>query len=71
MVSHAVHNFTLATTLKHIATYVQKRCAGQGSGNIIEAQWSCDGKELKLINCTMNMAECNHKRDAGVYCSGW
>ena len=45
---------------------------GQGSGDIfIGAAWRCDGSESKLLDCNRNNSIlCDHKRDAGVYCSG-
>ena len=56
------------------AIYVRRGCTGQGSKDqgIIKAQWKCSGDESMLLNCPKNekTSICDHRRDAGVYCSG-
>ena len=43
---------------------------GQGSGAIIEVEWSCYGSETNLLDCPRFPNACDHTRDAGVYCFG-
>ena len=57
-----------------VATYVRRGCAGQGSEDqdSLKVVWGCSGEESKLLNCskTKTTSLCDHRRDAGVYCSG-
>ena len=57
-----------------VATYVRRGCAGQGpeDQDTLKVVWGCSGEESKLINCSKTKATslCDHRRDAGVYCSG-
>ena len=46
---------------------------GQGTGEIFEAEWRCNGSESYLLDCqytNQTRGPCDHRRDAGVYCSG-
>ena len=45
---------------------------GEGSGDIIRAQWMCEGWENNLIECkkTPSTTKCDHSMDAGVRCYG-
>ena len=56
------------------ATYVQRGCAGQGpeDQDTVKVVWGCSGEESQLLDCnrTNTNATCDHRRDAGVYCSG-
>ena len=53
------------------AVYVRRGCAGQGSTrHIIEVQWKCTGNEQRLVDCQRGNKMCDHRMDAGVYCSG-
>ena len=56
------------------ATYVRRGCAGQGreDQDTVRVVWRCSGEELKLLDCNRinTSAPCDHRRDAGVYCSG-
>ena len=56
------------------ATYVRRGCAGQGpeGQDTLKAVWGCSGEESKLLDCnrTNTSSPCDHRRDAGVYCSG-
>ena len=54
-----------------IAIHVRRGCTAQGTGGILQVRWLCTGEESRLLNCSAQViAECDHKRDAGVYCSG-
>ena len=36
-------------------------------------EWECNGEELRLLDCNKGYttaSRCDHRRDAGVYCSG-
>ena len=40
---------------------------------IISANWACVGTEQQLLSCSKDnlmSADCEHNRDAGVYCFG-
>ena len=52
------------------AVSVKRACAGQGSGNIANGRWQCNGTEMKLQFCNWTNRVCDHRRDVGVYCSG-
>ena len=45
---------------------------GEGSGDIIRAQWMCEGWENNLIQCHKPppTTTCDHSMDAGVRCYG-
>ncbi len=46
---------------------------GEGSGEIWADVFDCDGNETKLSECSISSwsrAECSHRRDVGVICSG-
>ncbi|XP_073693838.1 scavenger receptor cysteine-rich type 1 protein M130-like [Garra rufa] len=46
---------------------------GEGSGKIWADVFDCDGNETKLSECSISSwsrAECSHRRDVGVICSG-
>ena len=43
---------------------------GEGSGQIVEVEWDCKGGEASLLDCPREPRDCNHNRDAGVYCFG-
>ena len=45
---------------------------GEGSGDIIRAQWMCKGWENNLIQCHKPepTKTCDHSMDAGVRCYG-
>uniref|UniRef100_A0A8C2F7I6 SRCR domain-containing protein n=1 Tax=Cyprinus carpio TaxID=7962 RepID=A0A8C2F7I6_CYPCA len=46
---------------------------GEGSGEIWADVFDCDGNETKLSECSISSwsrAECSHRRDVGVVCSG-
>ncbi len=46
---------------------------GEGSGEIWADLFDCDGNETKLSECSISSwsrAECSHRRDVGVICSG-
>ncbi|XP_077091372.1 scavenger receptor cysteine-rich type 1 protein M130-like, partial [Siphateles boraxobius] len=46
---------------------------GEGSGEIWADVFDCDGNETKLSECSVSSwsrAECSHRRDVGVICSG-
>ncbi|XP_077090784.1 scavenger receptor cysteine-rich type 1 protein M130-like isoform X2 [Siphateles boraxobius] len=46
---------------------------GEGSGEIWADVFDCDGNETKLSECSVSSwsrAECSHRRDVGVVCSG-
>ncbi|KAL1275635.1 hypothetical protein QQF64_035258 [Cirrhinus molitorella] len=46
---------------------------GEGSGEIWADVFDCDGNEAKLSECSISSwsrAECSHRRDVGVICSG-
>ncbi len=46
---------------------------GEGSGEIWADVFFCDGNETKLSECSISSwsrAECSHRRDLGVICSG-
>ena len=49
---------------------IQGAAFGQGSGGQWEAEWSCDGNEASLSNCSSSSALCTHSEDASVICSG-
>ena len=57
-----------------IAVFARRGCAGQGTGEIFdsEAEWHCNGNESRLLDCSRTQVRepCDHRRDAGVYCSG-
>ena len=55
-----------------LAIHVKRGCAGQGprSQGIIQVVWRCTGREANLLECNNQSRECDHRRDAGVYCSG-
>ena len=36
----------------------------------MEAEWDCEGTEASLLDCPMVPRDCDHNRDAGVYCFG-
>ncbi|XP_016112813.1 scavenger receptor cysteine-rich type 1 protein M130-like [Sinocyclocheilus grahami] len=47
---------------------------GEGSGEIWADVFDCDGNETKLSECSISSwsrAECSHKQDVGVICSGY
>ncbi|KAK2892891.1 hypothetical protein Q8A67_012879 [Cirrhinus molitorella] len=47
---------------------------GEGSGEIWADVFDCDGNETKLSECSISSwsrAECSHRRDVGVICSGF
>ncbi len=46
---------------------------GEGSGEIWADVFDCDGNETKLSECSVSSwsrAECSHRQDVGVICSG-
>ena len=46
---------------------------GEGTGEMFEAEWHCNGSESYLLDCqytNQTRGPCDHRRDAGVYCSG-
>ena len=43
---------------------------GEGSGVLSERNWSCNGNETSLDNCSSSAAYCSHSEDASVICSG-
>ena len=51
---------------------IPKCCAafGQGSGSVMIDQARCNGTELSLDQCRLNMGHqnCQHSRDASVIC---
>ena len=56
-----------------IARHVLRACTGEGTGEILEAIWFCRGNESMLNDCNktlLSKGTCDHRRDAGVYCSG-
>ena len=66
-------NLHSAKTYLFTAREATRACTGQGSGGIIEVIWRCSGDEQKLSDCHQAMVgvrTCDHKRDAGVFCSG-
>ena len=40
--------------------------------SIVSANWACAGTEQQLLSCRRNKLrqDCEHNRDAGVYCFG-
>ena len=36
----------------------------------MEAEWDCVGMEASLLDCPTVPRDCDHNRDAGVYCFG-
>ena len=54
-----------------IAIHTRRGCSGRGSGEIIEVVWDCQGDEVKLLDCMRDSRNCDHRMDAGVYCSGF
>ena len=43
---------------------------GEGSGQIVEVEWDCEGGEASLLDCRTAPRNCGHDKDAGVYCFG-
>ena len=55
------------------AVSATRGCAGQGlNPDTIKVVWKCSGHESRLFDCnrTETTSPCDHRRDAGVYCSG-
>ena len=55
------------------AVSVRRGCAGQGlNQDTLKVIWECSGRESRLLDCkqTETGLPCDHRRDAGVYCSG-
>ena len=49
---------------------IQGAAFGQGSGRQLERDWSCNGNETSLDDCSSRGACCVHFEDASVICSG-
>ena len=49
---------------------IQGAAFGEGSGGQWEREWSCNGNETSLDDCSNTNASCSHSKDASVICSG-
>ena len=72
-----IYIFKMTAAHLILAIHVRRGCAGQGSGSMRIIGngefWKCDGDELCLldVDCRHNSRiMCDHRMDAGVYCSG-
>ena len=49
---------------------IQGAAFGEGSGGQWDREWSCNGNESTLDDCSSSNTSCNHYEDASVICSG-
>ena len=49
---------------------IQSAALGRGSGGQWDRDWSCNGNEASLDDCSSSAASCSHSEDASVICSG-
>ena len=48
---------------------IQGATFGQGSGGQWKRNWSCNGNETRLADCSSNSVSCSHSEDASAICS--